>query len=290
MPQSSDILNALRDLRFRLKMSTLNLDRCILVHQMGKVGSSTIIQSLEDLNLRTPVFHTHILNPQRLDQKITWKIEKSREKLSKKEVLQNGHLNISTYLINALQKDSKNRHWKIITLVREPVGRNISAFFQNIDTYYDNFVEQYNEGLISLKEIEEKFFNEFSHNVPLDWLDKEIKDVFGIDIYKENFPLSEGYKIYSKGNRFELMIIRMEDLNRCHKDAFRQFLGIENFSLSKKNIASDKIYSEIYNSFLSTLSIPSWYIDKMYSSKYSKHFYSDIEIEQNKTKWSGQIK
>jgi Putative capsular polysaccharide synthesis protein/Sulfotransferase family len=290
MPQSSDILNALQDLRFRLKMSTLNLDRCILVHQMGKVGSSTIIQSLEDLNLRTPVFHTHILNPQKLNQKITWKIEQSGGRLSEKEVLKHGHLKVSKYLVDTLQKESKNRHWKIITLVREPIGRNISAFFQNINTYYENFIEQYNEGLITRKEIEEKFFNECSHNWPLDWLDKEIKDVFGIDIYQESFPLSEGYKIYAKGNEFELMIIKMEDLNRCHKDAFRQFLGIENFSLSKKNIASDKIYSEIYNSFLSTLSIPNWYIEQMYSSKYSKHFYSDIEIEQNKTKWSGQIK
>jgi hypothetical protein len=290
MPKSSDILNALQDLRFRLKMSTLNLDRCILVHQMGKVGSSTVIQSLEDLNLRTPIFHTHILNPQRLNQKITWKIKNSGGRLSEKELLKNGHLNASKYLIDTLQKESKNRRWKIITLVREPIGRNISAFFQNINIYYENFIEKYNEGSISGKEIEEKFFNECPHNLPLSWLDKEIKDVFGIDIYQESFPLSEGYKIYSKGNEFELMIIRMEDLNRCHKDAFQQFLGIENFSLSKKNIASDKIYSEIYSSFLSTLSIPNWYIEQMYSSKYSKHFYSDIEIEQNISKWSGQTK
>jgi Putative capsular polysaccharide synthesis protein len=289
MPQSSDILNTLRDLRFRLKMSTLNLDRCILVHQMGKVGSSTIVQSLEDLNLRTPVFHTHTLNSQKLNQKITWKIEQSRGRLSEKEIFKNGHLKVSKYLIDTLQKESKNRRWKIITLVREPIGRNISAFFQNINIYYENFIEQYSKGLISSKEIEETFFNKYSHNCPLEWLDEEIKDIFGIDIYQEIFPLSEGYKIYSKGNEFELMIIRMEDLNRCHKDAFRQFLGIENFSLFNKNVASDKVYSEIYNSFLSTLSIPSWYIEQMYSSKYSKHFYSDIEIEQNKTKWSGQI-
>jgi Putative capsular polysaccharide synthesis protein len=187
-------------------------------------------------------------------------------------------------LSTVIQKKSK-RTWKIITLTRDPVGRNISAFFQNIDLYFDNFIERYNGGIISNKEISEKFFREYQHNIPLEWLDLEINDVFGIDLYKHEFPVDKGYLIQNSENGFDCMVIRMEDLNRCHKDAFRDFLGIQNFTLVKENISDTKDYSNIYKSFLNEITFPDWYLESMYSSKYAKHFYSDVEIQEFCKRW-----
>jgi hypothetical protein len=282
MLESIYIQNALHELRFRLKMSTVNLDRCILVHQMGKVGSSAIVRSLEDLNLETPVFHTHSLNLQELNNRISRHLEALPNNFG--DIFIKGHLRTSKLLVSALKKKSKRRKWKIITLVREPISRNISAFFQNT-TGYDNFIESIRNGLLDNELVLDKFLNDYAHNSPLEWLDLEIKDVFGLDLYQDDFPKSEGYKIYSAGSEFDIMVIRIEDLNHCHKKAFKEFLGIENFSLSKENISLNKEYSDIYHSFLKQVSIPSWYVDKMYSSKYFKHFYSDSEIENYRKKW-----
>lgn len=95
-------------------MGDLNLDRCILVHQMGKVGSSAIIKSLESLHLGMPVFHTHCLNREGLDKRI------ERHKTASKNsgrIFVRGHLRTSMFVANALKEAPKNRKWKIITFV-----------------------------------------------------------------------------------------------------------------------------------------------------------------------------
>jgi hypothetical protein len=40
----------------------LNKSKCILIHQMGKVGSSTIVQSLEKSSYDSSVFGTALLS------------------------------------------------------------------------------------------------------------------------------------------------------------------------------------------------------------------------------------
>jgi hypothetical protein len=263
----------------------LSKNECILIHQMGKVGSSTITQSLEKSDCDIPIFHTHILNPVRLQSKIHIYLSKKLAKGGSKSTWIIGHLATSKILSPIIQKKSEKITWKIITLVREPVGRNISAFFQNIDSYFDDFIERYNKGTLSNQEISEKFFNDFPHNIPLEWIDLEIKDVFGIDLYKYEFPIDKGYSIQGSENGSNCMVVRVEDLNRCYKDAFRDFLRIQNFVLVKENIGETKEYSDIYKSFLKEIIFPDWYLEKMYSSKYSKHFYSDIEIEEFCKRW-----
>jgi Putative capsular polysaccharide synthesis protein/Sulfotransferase family len=281
MLEPTYIHDVLGEIKFRLKIGALNLDRCILVHQMGKVGSSAIVKSLESLHLGVPVFHTHFLNLEELDKRI------ERHKTVSKNsgrIFIRGHLRTSMVLANVLKEVSKKRKWKIITLVRDPIARNVSAFFQN----RENLIEKNTRNILKEDKITEFFFNEFYHDRSLKWLDLEIKNVFGFDLYKDEFPKSIGYKIYSIDSQFYLMIVRLEDLNHCHKKASQEFLRIKDLSLSEENIASKKIYSNIYREFIESLSVASWYIDKMYSSKYTKHFYSDSEIDQCQKKWLGK--
>ncbi|CCQ70869.1 Capsular polysaccharide synthesis enzyme CpsE [Crocosphaera watsonii WH 0402] len=75
-------------------------------------------------------------------------------------------------------------------------------------------------------------------------------------------------------------------MQNCLQDAFSEFLGIDNFRLSNKNQAKQKTYFEVYSDFLNSIVLPQSYIDKMYSSKYMKHFYSQNEIDKFREKWS----
>ena len=91
----------------------------VLVWQMGKVGSSTIVNSLHQARFDGAVFHVHVLSGALI----------GRGELFKKAVRQG----TVAYLYNVALREllcGGNRRWKIISLVREPVGRNISAFFQ----------------------------------------------------------------------------------------------------------------------------------------------------------------
>jgi hypothetical protein len=133
-------------------------------------------------------------------------------------------------------------------------------------------------------ELIDLFWNRYDNNITEGWFDIEIKGTFGIDVFASDFPKSKGYEIY-KGRKAELLLIRLEDLRRCARKAFKEFLDIEDFNLVDSNIAKKKEYYHIYKRFLDTIVLSETYLDEIYSIKWVKQFYSDDEITELKTKW-----
>lgn len=265
----------------------------ILDYQMGKVGSSTVQASLKALYPDRPLYHVHFLNPVRVKQ-----IERQRKAWFRTD--RHGLL-LRPWLYEFLYEEIRrnNRRWKIITLIREPVARNISTFFENLDVtapadggrytvrsdYYgfDIPVESgHPQPLIEL------FFERLVHDRPLRYFDDEIKSVFGIDVFQSAFPRDAGYKIYPGANA-DLLLMRLENLNQCAAEAFKAFLDIDSFTLIHANVASDKVYAPLYKELKSAISLPDAYLDKMYDAKFTRHFYSDEEIHAFRASWA-QIK
>jgi len=261
----------------------------IIDYQMGKVGSSTIQRSLNERGLEQAFYHVHFLNPVRVAE-----IEKQRRQYfgTEKEGLLKRPWSYE-FLYEQIQK--KDRHWKIITLVREPVARNISTFFENLDVaikpdgkkyvvksdYYGIDIEV---GLDDVEPLGSLFFDRMQHDRPLQYFDNEIKAVFGIDVYSGEFPTQKGYRIYPAENA-DLLLIRLENLNACARTAFREFMGIDDFSLVQTNVGSEKIYAPLYSAFKRTVHLPESYIDRMYNAKYTRYFFTEGEIQGFRDKW-----
>jgi hypothetical protein len=262
----------------------------IINYQMGKVGSSTIQTSLESLGLDRPVYHVHFLNPLRVRE-----IERQRRKYFRTE--KQGALRrpwLSEFLYGQIQK--KDRHWMLITLVREPIARNISTFFENLEVtkqanaaryavrsdYYGFDIEVDLENLNPLIAL---FFDRLVHERPLRYFDDEIRTVYGIDVFESVFPRDKGFRIYQSDNA-DLLLIRLENLDVCANSAFKAFLGIEDLSLVKTNVASNKVYAPLYRAFKRSIRLPQDYVDRMYDSTYSRHFYSEEEIHQFRQRWT----
>lgn len=108
-----------------------------------------------------------------------------------------------------------------------------------------------------------------------------------IDVFSSEFPKSKGYEIYETKHA-DLLLLKLENLNNCASDAFKTFLDIDGFTLAKSNIGDNKAYRNIYRRFLESIVLPDSYIDKMYTSKYVRHFYSEKEIEAFKARWCRQ--
>ena len=121
-------------------------------------------------------------------------------------------------------------------------------------------------------------FNTFSTN-------KQIKQIFDIDVYQTQFDPDKGYAIVEQNN-VSLLVIRLESLNQSYRSAFNEFLSISNFELQPQNVAADKTYDKIYREFQKRLRLPDSYIQRMYNSRYAKHFYSAEELERFTAKWS----
>ena len=264
----------------------------LIIFQMGKVGSQTVHRSLKALNLDMPIYHSHLLTRERIAE-----TENKRKKFFRTE--RQPYLNrpwLNRFLRNQIDKGLNSKKWKVITLTRDPVARNISTFFENLEfktidasqkfeiisDYYDIPATLIN--LDDLEKLKALFLERMNHNSPLEFFERELKGVFGIDIYKSAFPRYVGYKIY-KDKIADVLVIRLETLNECAQKAFKEFLDIDNFSLIVENVSADKIYADLYQRFKDNIVLPNSYIDKLYNSKYMRHFYSEEEINALSEKW-----
>lgn len=277
--------------QLRLKYQIARQEQLILVYQMGKVGSSSVVRSIKSNNLQ--VYNLHTLNRAYLhaDQKIYRKefVSGSRDAITLWQEL---------FFFRKIGCKFNGKSVKIISLVRDPVARNISHFFQ----WPNMIMEQVDNGfhvrspsfhydeVINSEDIEEELSNLYlmrfkRHDRPLVWFDKEMKQNFKIDVYEKNFPMEKGYCIYRNGNT-EVMVIKLEKLNEVSGKAFKEFLGIESFELITANIGRKKKTSDLYRRFLDTIKLPVDYLDSMYKSKFAIHFYSKEEIDSFRARWT----
>jgi len=231
-----------------------NLQSCsgqpVINYQMGKVGSSTIQASLEALKLNHSIYHVHFLNPVRVK-----KIELQRKRHFRTEKY--AYLRrpwLSEFLYEEIQK--KNRKWKIVSLARDPIARNISTFFENLEVSKKSDESEYKVNSdyygfnieVSINDLQPLialFFDRLEHDRPLHYFDDEVNAVFGIDIYKTAFSQEAGYVI-------------------CRDD-------------------------ELYSQFKRTIRLPQRYIDRMYESTYARYFYSEQEIQDLRKKWGAHL-
>ena len=208
----------------------------VFVYQMGKVASTSIYKSIRK-NYNGVVLHAH-----------------SFRKDNKKA-------DIRQFYEYCLRQDS---YVKIISLIREPIARNISAFFENFTRDTNS---KFTNHSFSLKEL---FLKNYNHNIPLIWFDNNIKKKFSIDVFNYPFP-DCGFQII-KENNVELLIMKHDIINSVKESIIKEFLLIDKFTIVNKNVGSKKKYAKTYKEF-KKLTLPEWYIEKMISSKYMKHFY-----------------
>ena len=264
----------------------------VLILQMGKVGSKSVQGGLEAQNLDRPIYHAHFLSRDR-----TARTENQRRKFFRTE--RHGYLMrpwLNQFLLRTFEKHKDNRDWKLITLTREPVGRNISAFFENLDVvpcetegefeissdYY-----QIEPTIVSVDDpnrLAQLFFSRAQHDSPLRFFDREIKDIFGIDVLSAGFPIETGYGIYSAIG-VDLLVLRLESLAQCAGEAFAKFLGIDDFKITNRNVGAKKVYARLYDAFKRNAVIDSGYADSLYDSEYMRTFYSSAEITAARAKW-----
>jgi tetratricopeptide (TPR) repeat protein/glycosyltransferase involved in cell wall biosynthesis len=248
----------------------------ILAYQMDKVGSTSIVNSIEKMGI--PIKHAHTLS---------WPGIVDAEKLflNKGKSLPSW---LSPYrgLRTHIDRLGGTAHWKIITLVRDPLERYISDLFQNLDRYFPQIHDFDNSdpGIIIshiLRYLEE--FEE-ANDYACHWFDKELKAVFDFDIYAVHFDFNTGFKHYQT-DRADVLVIRLENLTSCASEALGPFLSVSAFTLANANVSQTKPYALLYKRLLSALKIDRPLLDRFYNSRLAKHFYSEVEIEAFKERW-----
>lgn len=249
----------------------------ILIYQMGKVGSKTVEATLKQLGLPNRIYHAHFLSWSGIEE-----VERYYAACGQPRRLDHSR-KIREFLDN-----NPTLRCKVITLVRDWAGRELSNLFEKMEVLLPDAVEETPpEKAFHLAEayLENSFasFNVADDNA-CTWFDKELKDVFGFDIFSVPFDAQRGYQIYSTA-RADILCIRLEDLSRVYQAAFRDFLGVSVPQLVIDNEGSDKQSREIYQQIKQQFRVPESVLGPIYQSRLMRHFYTEDEIARFKAKW-----
>lgn len=242
----------------------------VLIYSMGKVGSLSLYHSIQ-AQTNLPVFHIHSLNQERID----WEYEACRAKGWWPDSKNPGAL--------IYEKKIQNKQAaSVITTIREPIERNVSAFFE-VFRYYNKVEASNYQGNTSF--LQEQFLKLVPHDYPLTWLDEELKKMLRIDVYKKPFDFQQKYQNYQEGN-LDLLLLRVDLLDSEKERQIDQLLGISDLKLVRHNVGSEKAYAKLYEQFKTTLKLPQNYVEQMLESKYCRHFYGQKERQDLFEKWT----
>ena len=250
---------------------------------MGKVGSTSVYRALRAAAPEFTVYHVHTLDP----RQIAWAQRAYARSYPARGVIPH-HLMASRRLRDELAGGQPRGRWKVVTLVRDPIARNVSSFFQDIQLRHPDY--PYAERVASgdtqglAEELVTLFLARHDHDEPLRWCDRELSGVLGVDVYAEPFPHDTGWATHRAASA-DVLVMRLEDVDEVLEPALRAFLGIGGVVPEQENVASDKSYADVYRAFLNRLRLPQSYVERMYTSPYARHFYSSSEREAFARRW-----
>ncbi len=240
----------------------------VMLYQMGKVGSSTLKHSLNKFNVDNMHVHRFYFSHKERPLSIKDRLQKLKH----------------NYLMNKFL-NNKKQEFKIITFYRDPLPRNISSFFQNLEYYFTS------KELAHLDyETLVKAFNNSNqiHETPNNWFDLEFKRKTGIDIFKHPFDKEKGYSVIKNGH-VSVFVCTTNNINNLESE-LGAFLDIPKFKIYNDNVGDQKWYKDLYAEFKKNYQPSKAMIDSLYNSNTIHHFYSENEIHKLKNKWLNELK
>ena len=264
----------------------------LLVHTMGKVGSTTVAASLKERGIRRTmtVYQPHFLSDEgrAFAERLATEGVGGWDHLAKKE--RAGFLR-NRQLFDELQRmKAAGERVKVISMVRDPIATNVSGLFHN-HVWWPAEVKRLcaDRGAAGpspacLAALQTYFLDHYPHDVPETWFDMEVRPLYGVDVYARPFDRERGYAIY-RSDSADVLLLKLEKLNQCAADAFGEFMALDNFALVESNTADDKSYAGLYKSFRRALALPEPYLDRVYGSRFARHFYTPDELTAFRAKW-----
>lgn len=219
----------------------------ILLWTYGKTGSTSILSS----------FPNYIGNKNTLQL-----VHSKSHNLDNYQVYQIHGIECGEYFLN---------HYKnmlIITTVRNPLERNISAFWQNIDTNCPQWKQMSTEDIITI------FNNTYNHNLTDEWI-KGFFEKTGIDFTEFSFdPFQKYVKKIVKNNNL-MILSRFEDMDFVIDNVYNKYVKI---SKLKKNAGENKKYSSKYKDFKEKYRLPKNLLEIYKNQETLQKFYSEAEL------------
>ncbi|MEP0262725.1 putative capsular polysaccharide synthesis family protein [Dokdonia sp.] len=248
----------------------------VLVFTMAKVGSSSVYHSLKNQS-SIPCFHIHSLSIEEELQAIKICKEKGVYPGSRSPVFM-----LHKYLLE------KQENYKVISLFRNPIERNLSAFFEAFEIHMGVPTHLFKG---SLQDIEAAFYQKLDHSYCKDWFDNHLKDGTGVDVYEHAFLPTEqagakakGYTII-KDSQVDVLVLNSNLDDALKSKLVGDFCDVKDFTIKNVNVTEAKKGAALYAEFKSYIRFSKSYLDDQLESKYMNHFFTKEEKEALYEKW-----
>lgn len=241
----------------------------VLIFTMAKVGSLSVYHSLKKAGISS-IFHIHTLNEQEVEKGVKQCLDTGIYPGSRSPV----------FLLNKAMRDCTSKV-KVVSIFRNPVERNISAFFDAFNLHMGVAPEQYNG---SLERIEKTFHKKLQHNYAIDWYDTHFKEALDLDVYQYPFDMQKQYALLTNDS-FDVLLMdsRLHDSKK--EELIQDFCAVPNFQLQNVNVTSQAKHANLYADFKEYIRFRESYLNHQLDSKYASHFFTQEDRQALKKKW-----
>jgi Putative capsular polysaccharide synthesis protein len=238
----------------------------VLVWSKGKVGSSSVCATLRQYGFDAVQVHylsdlnlTYLMNETYCDQILP------------------DNIVASLRVLHGIDRGFYKPPFRVVTLVRDPLARNVSAYFQNLQHFSG-------ARALDAEAHVRRFLDTYPHSVALDWFDTDLRAVTGVDFRERAFDRDRGWSVW-RSERFHLLLLRTEQPDEVKLRAMSEFIGAPITHMIRDNEAVNKDYGDLYTSFMRAFAAPRAYLDYLYDSDLCAKFWRPEDVRRMKSAW-----
>jgi hypothetical protein len=240
----------------------------ILILQMGKVASSSLKQFMDNSGLACHVYSSHYLEASNSPREHGAPIGSA--------LLFPAAEDLGVLLPRLRRRIANGLPIKLISGVRNPIERTKSAFVQNIESHIvsgrvyglriPNQVRLSEGQVLAL-------LQRFEVHFQLEWFERELESLTGINVYSRPFPRHEGFDIYCAGH-ISVFLYRFEDLcSSTLTNALFSWLGITDSGAGLPHTNEAQAHLAALRQYLSGVGLPLSMEEQIRASRLFRHFY-----------------
>lgn len=275
----------------------------VAVVSMGKTGSNTAVETLQHhLRSGTPLLHLHSTN--------ALAARRRAEAAERAGAVPSRPVRDAVRLSDLLA-DGNRPDLRIVSCVREPLGRHLSAAFQNIHRLLNGYRDHPGHGAAavllereasyqdvlchtdaaSVLDLLRSLWRDFHDVDGWEWVGQHLERPFAVTVRNRPFPKGLGFGRYEADNDGpRAVIIRLEDMSRHLPDAVRwlcddvldQDVDID---IVNANRSGEKAYVGLYQFARRHLGPSDDLIGQYLETDFVHHFWTEAERADMWARW-----
>ena len=231
-----------------------------VIFQFGRVGSIALRNAAREALPGQAVYHLHWIHTKGRGYRRFWPARSFKEWV----------------VGRVLMARKSNIDLDVITPVRDPVARCVSMFGYDVP-------KELNHESVEVDRLLDFFWSMSAHKTVFRWFDDEIRPTLGIDVCDHPFPGPNRVLTVSR-DRWRWLVYRLEDIETVTPEIGR-FLGVTDFHIPRVNESKAHVNPVVHRKFMDAIRFPASYLDRMYGSRFVRHFYTPAEIAAFRRRW-----